>query len=66
METPRKNVNKDGIGLLGSDHCPQGAFDNRAEEGICRSIYLFTGIPVTIELIELSDSIIVFGQPLKI
>ena len=52
------------------DHRPQGAFDNRAEEGMCRSIYLFTGIPVTIystiELIELYDSIIVLGQPLKI
>ena len=42
------------------NHRPQSAFDDRTN--VCLSIYLFTGIPVTIySTIELSDSVIVLG-----
>ena len=54
----------------GVNYRSQGAFADRAEEGIsgivCLSIYLFTEIPVTIySTIELSDSVIVLGHPSK-
>ena len=53
------------------NYSPQGAFDDRAEEEISVVMFaflsIFAGIPVTIySTIELSDSIIFLGQPLKI
>ena len=50
----------------GANYRPQGALADRAEKGVCLSIYLFTEIPVTIySTIELSNSVIVLGHPLK-
>ena len=59
------NLNREAI------YRPQGAFDDRTEEGIYVIMFaflsIFTGIPVTIySTIELSDSFILLGQPLKI
>ena len=51
-----------------ANYRPQGAFDDRAEEGISVPVVMlsiFTGIPITIySTIEIS--VIVLGQPLKI
>ena len=57
----RFNLNRE------ANYRPQCAFDDSAEGNVCLSIFLFTGIPVTIySTLELSDRVVVLGLPLKI